>query len=134
MQASSLTIKKKLWHKISLSTNRYLAIPNLIEFGLIFFKKQLDLQIKASNSIYIMGYSRKKSRQGGWGYTFLKTPWKFPFFYFTLANFRQDHAQPWDIPQNSVRFLGNSKTKNKVPCWKFHITFSCSPLEIPLRF
>ena len=42
-------------------------------------------------------------------------------------------APPLEIPQNCVRYLGNSKARNQDP-WKIHIIFSCSPLEIPLRF
>ena len=86
-----------------------------------------------------LGYSRENlNREGGLGYTFLTPPpfpWNFSFFYFTPGkNFRQQNkAQPLDIPQNCVRFLGNSKAKNKDP-WKFHIIFSWLSLEIPLRF
>ena len=64
---------------------------------------------------------------------FWKNPWNFSFFYFIPGNSRQNKAQPLDIPQNCVRSLGNSKTKNKDP-WKFHIIFSWSHLEIPLCF
>ena len=59
-------------------------------------------------------------------YFFEKPPWNFSLFYFTPGNSRQNKAQPQDIPQNCVRTLGNSKTKNKDP-WKFHIIFSWSP-------
>ena len=69
----------------------------------------------------------------GWGYTFLKSPWNFSFFYLTSKISRQNKAQPLDIPQNCVRSLRNFKAKNKDP-WKFHIIFSWSPFEIPLRF
>ena len=62
-----------------------------------------------------------------------RVPWNFSFFYFTPGNSGQNKAQPLDIPQNCVRSLGNFKAKNKDP-WKFHIIFSWSPFEIPLRF
>ena len=48
---------------------------------------------------------------------------------FTLTK----QKKPLDIPQNCVRSIGTSITKNKDPK-KFHIIFSCSPLEIQLRF
>ena len=64
---------------------------------------------------------------------FFENPLEFFIFIFTPGNSRQKKAQPLDIPQNCVRFLGNSTTKNKDP-WKFHIIFSWSPLEIPLFF
>ena len=65
-------------------------------------------------------------------YTFLKTPAGI-FHFFTSGNSRQNKARPLNIPQNCVRSLGNSKANNKDP-WKFHIIFSCSPLEIALCF
>ena len=50
----------------------------------------------------------EKSKQGGWGYTFLKNPLEFFIFYFTPGNSRQTKLNPWI----------------------FHISFSWSPLEI----
>ena len=64
---------------------------------------------------------------------FWKTHWNFSFLYFNTGNSRQNKAKPLDIPQNCVRFLENSKAKDKDP-WKFHIIFSWSPLEVPLCF
>ena len=58
------------------------------------------------------------------------------FYFFTLPLEIPDKTKfnPWiNIPQNCVRSLENFKAKNKDP-WKFHITFSWSPLEITLRF
>ena len=80
--------------------------------------------ISKSKCCYI-GPFQKNPNMGGSGYTFLETPWNFSFFYFIPGNSRQNKAQPMDIPQNCVRFLGNSKAKNKNP-WKFHIIFSWS--------
>ena len=89
---------------------------------------------------YNIGLFQRKSKQGGGFRIYFFDPpplfpWNFSFFYFTPGkNFRQQNkAQPLDIPQNCVRFLGNSKAKNKDP-WKFHIIFSWLSLEIPLRF
>ena len=87
-------------------------------------------------SLLPLGYSRKKSKQGGLRINFFEPPPPpefFIFFFFTPGNSRQNKAQPLDIPQNCVRSFGNSKTKNKDP-WKFHIIFSWLPLEIPLCF
>ena len=76
-----------------------------------------------------MGYSRIKPNRKGEGeekggfFLFLLYPWKS----------QTKQSSPLKIPQNWVRSFGNSKTKNEDP-WKFHITFSWSPLEIPLRF
>ena len=50
-----------------------------------------------------MGYSRKKKQTGGF--------------------------EDMKIVQNCITSLGNSITKNQDP-WKFHITFSWSPMEI----
>ena len=90
--------------------------------------------IYVSNCVIVL--FQKKSKQGGGGvedsYTFLKTPAGI-FHFFTSGNSRQNKARPLNIPQNCVRSLGNSKAKNKDP-WKFHIIFSCSPLEIALCF
>ena len=123
MQASSLTTKKKLWHKISLSTNRYLAIPNLIEFGLIFFKKQLDLQIKASNSIYIMGYSRKNPDRGGLRIYFFEKP--LEVFIFLIYRWKFQIKQ-CSTPGNSTKFC-------QTP-WKFQVEKQSPLLEIRQYF
>ena len=63
----------------------------------------------------IMGYMfQKKCNQGGVeDILFWKPPWNFSCFYFTPGSSRQNKAQPLDIPQNCVRSLGNSKTKNR---------------------
>ena len=53
-----------------------------------------------------------------WGYTFLKKT-SGTFRFVTL---------PLEIPQNCVTPVGISKVKNEDP-WKFHITFSWSPME-----
>ena len=83
---------------------------------------------------YYNGLFQKKYKQGLLSiYSFEKLRGIFNFFYFTPGNPRQNKAQPLDIPQNYVRSLGNSKTKNK-DTWKFHLIFSCSPLEIPFHF
>ena len=64
---------------------------------------------------------------------FWKPPWNFSVFYFTPGNSSQNKSQTLDIPQNFVRSLGNSKTKNKNP-WKFCIIFSWLPSETQLSF
>ena len=80
-----------------------------------------------------MGYSRKTLNRGGLRiYIFETPPGIFHFFYFTPGNSRQNKPPPREIPQICVRSLGNSKAKNQDPL-KFHIIFSWSPLEIPLR-
>ena len=71
-------------------------------------------------------------------HTFLNPPPPLPpiiFYSFTLPLEILDKTklQPLEILQNSVTPLGNSKAKNQDP-WKFHMIFSSSPLEIPLRF
>ena len=52
---------------------------------------------------------------------------------FTPKNSRQSKAPILETLQIFVRSLRQFEAKNQVP-WKFHITFSCSPFEIPLRF
>ena len=39
----------------------------------------------------------------GWRYFFLKTPLEFFIFYFIPRNYRQNRAQPLNIPQNCFR-------------------------------
>ena len=61
-----------------------------------------------------MGYSTKKKKERrGWGYTFLKKKNPRIFTFVTLS---------WEILQNCVTPLGNSKVKNHDP-WKFHKFF-----------
>ena len=71
----------------------------------------------------IMGYSRKNPNSG-WGYTYLKTPWDFLFFYFIPGNFRQNKTQPLDIPQNCVsyipwKFQGQKQRTLEIPNYFF---------------
>ena len=80
-----------------------------------------------------MGYSRKNPNSG-WGYTYLKTPWDFLFFYFIPGISDKTKLNPWIFHKIVLATsLGNSKAKNKEP-WKFQIIFSWAPLEIPLQF
>ena len=76
-----------------------------------------------------MGYSTKNPNreEGGVNDILFWTPplppgiFHFFIFYFTLGNSRKNKAQPLDIPQNCVRFLGNSKaTQILGHPWKFH--------------
>ena len=79
------------------------------------------------------GTFQKKSKQGGLRIYFFENPLEFLIFLLYPGNSMQKKAQPLDIPQNCVRSLGNSKTKNKDPS-KFPIIFPWSPLEIPLPY
>ena len=62
-----------------------------------------------------IGLFQKKSKQvvWGWGYTFLKNPWNFNVFTLILEIPDTKQSSVLDIPQNCVRFLGNSKAKIK---------------------
>ena len=88
----------------------------------------LESGLGLENLIWLLLF-QKKSKQGGWGYTFSKIPKHFSFFYFTPGNSRQSKAQPWIFHKIVFGPIGNSKTKNKDP-WKFRTIFSWSPLEI----
>ena len=114
------------------------------------------LYLKKTPTIFRFGYSRKKCKQGCWGYYFLKTPpLNFSFFYFTPSNSRQSKAQPLDITQNCIRskskdqkqrpqeiphyfllvIFGNS-TLFLINPWKFHMLFlwypwKCHILKLP---
>ena len=85
-----------------------------------------------------MGYSKKKSNQdgggGGWGHTFLKSPWNFWVSNFTLGIPNKTMLHTWKFHKIALATpLGNSKAKNQDP-WKFCMIFSWSSLEIPLLF
>ena len=80
-----------------------------------------------------MGYSRKNSNRGGWGYTFLKPPLEFFIFLFYPWKFQTKQSSTLDISQNCVRSTGNSKVKNKDP-WKFHIFFFGHPWKFHIFF
>ena len=148
------TLLKKLFHRyFSNMFGKYLwwssVLVMLQASGLQFYWKttlsqelskdfaKIIQETPSPNFIHgiIMGYSRKKTKQGGgsWGHAFLNRPWNFSFFYFTPGNFRENKAPPLEIPQNCLTSLGNSKAKNQ-DHWKFFIIFSWTPLEIPLCF
>ena len=78
----------------------------------------------------LMGYSRKKTKQGGLRIYFSENPpWKFSICDFTLRKSRENKFLPLEIQQNFVTPLGNSKFKNQDP-WKFHEFL----LEHPWKF
>ena len=78
------------------------------------------------SSLYILGYFRKKNKQGGWGDTFLKNT--LDFFIFLLYPWKFQTKQSstphmhLEVSQNCFRSLGNFKAKSQ-DSWKFHITF-----------
>ena len=124
-----------------------------------FSNNRTNLPHFTGYAMHKMGCSRKNPKKGGgvdWGYTFLKNPWNFSVFYFTLGNSRQNKvkAHSLDIPQNYVRSpsefpakrppqkpralqpgnsllfflvtLGNS-TSFLINPWKFHMLFFDTP-------
>ena len=87
-------------------------------------------------SVWFIGLFQKKPNRGSLGYTFLKKkkkPWNFKICHFTFRNSRENKLLSLEILQNFVAPLRNSKVKNEDP-WKFHMSFSWTPLEIPLLF
>ena len=81
----------------------------------------------------VINYS-KKTPNRWWlrTYSSKNTPGIFNFF-FTPGNSRENKTPPLENPQNCVTCPWNPKARNQNP-WNFHIIFSWSPLEIPLRF
>ena len=82
-----------------------------------------------------MGYSRKNPNRGGWGYTFLKTPWKFSFFTLLLEISKLKQRSYGNlIPRPKTKTLGkpnyfflvnlgNSSLLLINDPWKFHMLF-----------
>ena len=95
--------------------------------------RPLDWESSALTNIRPLLIGQFQKKQGGWGHTFLKKNLLFFIFVLHPGDSRQNIAPPLEIPQNCIRSHGNSKPKNE-DSWKFHIIFSWSPLEIPLRF
>ena len=68
--------------------------------------------------LYIMDYSRKKTKQGGWwgwgegevGTYFFEPPFLWKVFYFALGNYRQNKASSLENPQNWA--ITEKKKKN----------------------
>ena len=68
-------------------------------------------------------------------YIFEKTPGIFCFFtLLALGNSGQNQAPPLEIPQNYVTNLYYIIEAKIQDPWKFHMIFSWSLPEIPLRF
>ena len=149
MEMSVSQIEKRLWHK---RRNKFSLNPVSVRI-----LEVLKIRSRISPPTFITLTCVKwaipeKIQTGGFeDILFWKPPWNFSFFYFTPGNPRQSKTQPLDIPKHCVRFLGNSKAKNKDPWkfqifflvtlgsftsflitpWKFHMLISLIPLEIP---
>ena len=89
-----------------------------------------------------MGYSRKNPNRGGWGYNFLKTPWKFSFFTLLLEISKLKQRSYGNlIPRPKTKTLGkpnyfflvnlgNSSLLLINDPWKFHMLFLWYPWKI----
>ena len=79
-----------------------------------------------------MGYSRKNSNRGVWGYTFLKILLEFSIF-FTLPQEIPDKTKLIHLHKIVLdpfwKFQGQKQTPLEIPS-----NFPWSPLEIPLCF
>ena len=93
---------------------------------------------------FILGYSRKKSIQGGWGQTFLETPWNFlgfllyPWKYQTKQSFTPRNStklcytpqklyglkpRPLEIPYEFFLIPPGNSTLFLISPWKFYLLF-----------
>ena len=105
---------------------------------IVFEEKYCGNELPLSS--FALGYSRNNQTGKKGGGSSLRTQllfeikaWNFKFFCFAPGNSGQNKASLLEILQNCVTLLENSENKNQEP-WKFHMIFSWSPLEIPLRF
>ena len=72
------------------------------------FHSLFEMVAKRKYILYIMDYSRKKTKQGGWwGWGegevrtyFFEPPFLWKVFYFALGNSRQNKASSLENPQN----------------------------------
>ena len=71
--------------------------------------------VNISNKIVNVGLFQEKSKQGGWRYTFLKTPLEFLACHFILRYSRENKLSTLEILQNFVTPLVNFKFKNQEP-------------------
>ena len=79
-----------------------------------------------------VGYSRKKIKQVE-DILFWKNSLGFFIFLLYPWKFQTKQLNPWIFHKIVLDPLEIPRPKEKTP-WKFHIIFSCSPLEIPLHF
>ena len=96
--------------------------------------------INVLSQVYLLGYSRKKTNRGGWGYTFLKIPLEVFIFFTWLLKFPDKKLNPWifhkivlnpwEIPRPKAKTPGNSTLFFLGHPRKFHFVFNW-PLEIP---
>ena len=88
------------------------------------------IQVNCFGMGYSMGYSRKKNQRGEGGVEdipfFKKKPWNC--FGFSLCSWKFQVKQN-STPENLVNF--KAKTQDH---WKFHMSFSWSPMDIPSCF
>ena len=109
---------------------------NIIMFEQLISVRKIYSQLRITQ---IQSYSRKNPNRRGVEDIYIfeyVPPWNFSCFLLYPWKFQTKQSSTpglLDIPQNCVRSLGISKTKNK-DSWKFHIIFSWSPLKIPLCF
>ena len=76
----------------------------------------------------IFGFSRKKSKQGGSGHTFLKNPWNFYVFYLSNGNSTQNKASHLDAPHTKLCVTYVTCLEN------FQSGLKPRPLEVPHDF
>ena len=116
-----------------------MTVPHMFSMSVYIVIQKVNVCLIHLLQIHYWLFQKKNRKgEGGGGrglrpYFFLENPLEFFSFHFTSVNSRENKAPPLEIPQNCVRSLGGSKTKNQ-DSRKFHIIFSWSPLEIPLRF
>ena len=87
---------------------------------------------------------QKKSKQGGWGYTFLKSlPRNFRFVILPQEILQKKSFYPWkfckfvwhplEIPKSKIKTHGNSTIVFLEHPWNFHFLFYW-PLDFPHAF
>ena len=77
---------------------------------------------------------QKKSKQGRLRIHFSEnTSWNFQLCHLPFRNSGENKLSPLEILKNCMTPLGKSKVKNQDP-FKFHMSFSLTPLETPLIF
>ena len=107
-----------------------LYLPLFLWLNWFYCKKKV-----CSRSLY-WAISRKKTSRGLRTY-FFETPLQFLIFFFYHWKFQTKQSS---TPGNSTKLCQIPSLENPgrsprpLPCWKFHIIFSWSSLEVPLRF
>ena len=111
---------------------KLLSPINFFHVGFYIFSTKKKV---CSRSLY-WAISRKKTSRGLRTY-FFETPLQFLIFFFYHWKFQTKQSS---TPGNSTKLCQIPSLENPgrsprpLPCWKFHIIFSWSSLEVPLRF